>query len=721
MKRITAMVCFVSACIFSAYADNMIRLRCGASFREITPKKCFSEHRTKTIDGVTYTYRIFKTTLRGSGLFEDSNGAFEAPIGLTINKAEFPSSKKRITIPASIDGVPVVEIGFACFEGRSRLKSVAVPKSVISIDGNIGSLGGGAFEGCTSLETITAPSTLVNVGSRAFKGCRSLKTNFVFDKDVDIGQEAFCGCHEITSIRFNKGINSFQRPHSGQRDDFNDIKPGTFADCRKLSDFDLPPNTRRIGYMISGVTGPFSNCCSLARITFPKRLEGIGWYSFADCKALTEIEIPAGTKILSGAFSGCAALKSVKLPANMEEIPSCLFMNCAALEAISLPNGIKELEDSAFAECSKLKSIVIPNHATRIGVSCFEGCSSLQMVELPQHLDNIKARAFKDCANLESLNLPPALTTIGGQAFEGCRKLSRVEIPPSVGKFGKNSVGGIGQWAFRGCEALKSLKLHDGCGCASDAFAGLCGLEEVDAPADLRESQSVPEAYVRTRQYAHYRFDFKRNFPDSANIVKVNLRKMTLRCCAGDIKSIDGFRGLEKLRSLTLPDGVEEICSSAFEGCSSLSDVALPGSVKAIRSNAFAGCTSLKTINLPKGVEIDRGAFKGCPAYTDPREEVERQARAAAEVAKREKAAKEASERQACEQERKARAEEKKRREEQKRKKWQEEEARREKENAEREKRLEELNKRLSKINDDVASKINDAQSGGSGSFCCLL
>ena len=133
MNKTLIVSCLACVCMCNAYADNIIKLRCGASFREVPKERCFADSRTKTIDEVTYTYRIFKTNNDGSGMFEGSNGEFEVPIGLKIKKADFPSKKENISIPASIDGVPIVEIGFACFEKRSRLKSITLPKTVISI------------------------------------------------------------------------------------------------------------------------------------------------------------------------------------------------------------------------------------------------------------------------------------------------------------------------------------------------------------------------------------------------------------------------------------------------------------------------------------------------------------------------------------------------------------------------------------------------------------
>lgn len=712
MKRIIITCCFLYACMSNAYADRLIKLNCGASFREIPHNQCFEGTRTKTIAGVTYSYSIYKTWIGGSGLFEISDKQIlgDKPIGLRIERVEFPGTMENINVPLTIENIPVIAIGYGCFQRCSRLKSVAIPKTVISIEGAVG---GGAFEDCISLETIVLPPRLVNIGYRAFKGCCKLKTKFEFNNDIDLGSEAFYGCREITSIRFKKGINSYQAPHRTLRTDFNEIGPGTFADCRKLNDFEIPSSIRRVGTSTSGTPGAFSNCCSLVKVTLPKGLEELGCYAFADCTSLTEVAIPSRIERMGyRVFSGCTALKTVKLPETLEKLPSSTFAGCTSLETIYLPNGIVEFEDSVFYGCTNLKDISIPDHVSEIGVSCFEGCSSLQTVKLPLHLDVIKPCAFRGCSSLEALQLPPAITTICGQAFEGCAKMTSINIPDSVGKMGKHLVGSIGQHAFRGCDALKYLKLPDGCSCYPTTFEGLRGLEEVDIPASLEASQS---AEVYGEPYKYYSFDFENYFKDSTNIVKVTVRNMINPRCAGGLKIIGGFKGLTKLKTVKLPEGLEEIEARAFEDCISLSEITLPASVKNISYNAFAGCLSLKNINLPDGVKIATGAFKGCPAYIDPKEEEEKRARVAAETAAREKVAKEAAERLEYERKVKKDAEEIAAKAERERKKFEEEESKRETENAQRVKRLEELNERLSKMHNDVSNKINDAQSGGTG------
>ena len=60
------------------------------------------------------------------------------------------------------------------------------------------------------------------------------------------------------------------------------------------------------------------------------------------------------------------------------------------------------------------------------------------------------------------------------------------------------------------------------------------------------------------------------------------------------------FEGCEKLETVILKEGLEEIQSGAFKGCLSLKEIIIPSSVVKISASAFEGLNDLvvKTYNL---------------------------------------------------------------------------------------------------------------------------
>ena len=73
----------------------------------------------------------------------------------------------------------------------------------------------------------------------------------------------------------------------------------------------------------------------------------------------------------------------------------------------------------------------------------------------------------------------------------------------------------------------------------------------------------------------------------------------------------------EKLKSISLPEGITFIPLYQFTGCVSLVDVNLPSTLTKIDYEVFNGCTALQSIILPAKLEsIGRSAFSGCTAMT---------------------------------------------------------------------------------------------------------
>ena len=73
------------------------------------------------------------------------------------------------------------------------------------------------------------------------------------------------------------------------------------------------------------------------------------------------------------------------------------------------------------------------------------------------------------------------------------------------------------------------------------------------------------------------------------------------------------FEMCQKLRSVTIPDGVTSIGEGAFAFCCSLKSVTMPDSITKIGRRCFVRCANLRSIRLPKGIKsIPQVAFSSC-------------------------------------------------------------------------------------------------------------
>ena len=96
-----------------------------------------------------------------------------------------------------------------------------------------------------------------------------------------------------------------------------------------------------------------------------------------------------------------------------------------------------ETNNNVFVfECNV--NVTIPNSVTIISDSAFLNCKKLENVQFMQSTDakssikSIGNSAFQGCVALKSIGIPDSVETIGENAFNGCTALTKVYIPISV-------------------------------------------------------------------------------------------------------------------------------------------------------------------------------------------------------------------------------------------------------------------------------------------------
>ena len=186
--------------------------------------------------------------------------------------------------------------------------------------------------------------------------------------------------------------------------------------------------------------------------------------------------------------------------------------------------------------------------------------SYIKTVEISDGVTSIGNYAFYECSGLTSVTIPNSVTSIGSSAFDFCSGLTSVTIP--------NSVTSIGSYAFYGCYFEKKDFINN---------------SSLDAEAN------------------NY---WRATIIDSRNDGFV-IKDGTLLKYTGNESSV------------TIPNSVTSIGSSAFYTCSKLTSVTIPTSVTSIGDYAFSYCSSLTSITIPNSVtSIKYDAFKGCSGLT---------------------------------------------------------------------------------------------------------
>ena len=143
--------------------------------------------------------------------------------------------------------------------------------------------------------------------------------------------------------------------------------------------------------------GGFNGCTSLSEIKFPKQIDAIGRYAFANC-GFSSFTIPQGVEIIGyGAFDNCKFLNEIKISNSVTTIGSYAFENCSNLTNITIPNSVKTIESHAFENCTKLSLLTLGENCSRIESSAFYGCP-IEQLDFPKSLDTIELHAFTPVA-----------------------------------------------------------------------------------------------------------------------------------------------------------------------------------------------------------------------------------------------------------------------------------------------------------------------------------
>ena len=220
--------------------------------------------------------------------------------------AQYNGNLTALTIPSTIQGMPVKEIGEQAFVGKRMdytrplwngavdITSVVIPSGVttigntafgsqqrltsITIPGTVTSIGGEAFKGCTALASITIPNSVTSIGNSIFEGCSSLASITIPDNVRSIGDRAFA-MSGLRSITWPASVTTIQA-----LDTYGQM--GMFAGCKNLQTVIIQEGVTEIGDYA------FRECTTLSSVTLPSTIKKIGTRAFLDCFALTTIVIP---------------------------------------------------------------------------------------------------------------------------------------------------------------------------------------------------------------------------------------------------------------------------------------------------------------------------------------------------------------------------------------------------------------------------------------------
>jgi len=525
----------------------------------------------------------------------------------------------------------VTSIGYGAFYDCTSLTSVTIPSSVTSI-------GDDAFIDCTSLTSVTIPDGVTSIGNRAFEGCSGLTTVTIGSGVTYIGSDAFYDCTNVEVVYCNANPKEL----TWEEDGCDDFKPdGTTI----IHVADAAPWYTKFGSEVHGIfsdtpyvpltwnydadtkTLTFSGTASIPSYNENDR----PWKDYVS--EVEKIVISDGvTSIGVNAFGYCASLTTVTIPASVKSIGMFAFYDCTGLTTITIPASVTSIGRYAFYHCESLTSVIVHASNCTLGEDAFDECNKLDAIYVPSdkveyykaaenwsdYADKITAFIGGDCGaegheKDVTWVLKGTSLTISGtgamadyddpsdQPWKDYRSsITSVIIESGVTSIGKN--------AFNNCTGLTSATVDaPDCTLGNGAFEGCSNLKAIYVPSDLvghyktKTAWSVYASIIMENIISQGYCGAEGHEEDVTWVLKNISHNYTLTISGTG--AMADYNGLSERPWDSYAKGIETIV--------------IEDGVTSIGSSAFYDCASLTAVTIPAGVTtIGKYAFENCSGLT---------------------------------------------------------------------------------------------------------
>ena len=332
------------------------------------------------------------------------------------------------------------------------------------------------------------------------------------------------------------------------------------------------------------------------------------------------------TSIINSAFNRCYKLDNISLPVSVTSIASNAFLYCTNLYNLTIDEantvyevkedqpGIIYTKDNStlimLAPMATRKEVTIREGVKSLGEASLSMCTSMTTLNLPSSLEYITGMAFsRRVATIETINIPTTnpyyyaedgyiyskdgtelvyvvptkntisinkdVKTIKEGAMYFIAKATEIVIPDNV-----STIEGD---VFRvGSNKLIKIDIGKGVSNLSHLFKGWGGIDNAE---NLEITIDSENPYYKVEN----------------NLILTKDGKKVITYCN------------RYVQTQVVPEGVEEIETSAFSGFRNATEIELPSTLKVIGYQSFADCDSIKVIEIPNSVEtIESSAFNLC-------------------------------------------------------------------------------------------------------------
>ena len=207
---------------------------------------------------------------------------------------------------------------------------------------------------CSSLESISVPSSVSTIGSAAFKNCTALvEVDLLYDiysnnNLNEISESLFEGCEKLKRVYDGQGTVPGSDSYVILPYTVTKIGKYAFKDCASINNVNLSKSSA-VGVAQIGESA-FENCISLRNLNVDN-VQNFGSSSFLNCNLLGSVQFKASNVIINeSAFQNCYSLSGLEIGANINSVKSKAFYNCYSLSRIEIKSSSVLFGNSVF-EC----------------------------------------------------------------------------------------------------------------------------------------------------------------------------------------------------------------------------------------------------------------------------------------------------------------------------------------------------------------------------------
>ena len=404
----------------------------------------------------------------GQGVFKDNKniGRLIIPDSVKILGYRMCSgctALREVRLPSGLTVIPD-----EAFDGCSSLLTINFPETLKEIRSD-------AFCG-TALTGFVAPNSLTGIWAYAFKDCADLATAEL-NNVRSLGSGAFQNCTALQSVVLS--------------DRMTELSDHIFDGCTALAEINMPDNAIAVPFSMFNGTAYYNDASNWENGVL--YVDGYLIAVNRDFASLTEYAVKEGTIVIADdAFSGVgysSKIKKMTLPDGLYRIGERAFSKHFYLAQINIPDSVRSIGYAAFEQTAydaesnyidgglyignwlvavenvartsfavregtvgvadgkdtslfptraqKVTQLTLPSSLRYIGQRSFARLRITEL-QLPSDLRTMGDGAFASCSYLKTVNLGDCskLESIGGQVFTSAA-LSEITIPESVVSMGE--------------------------------------------------------------------------------------------------------------------------------------------------------------------------------------------------------------------------------------------------------------------------------------------